>query len=486
MKLNDRPLAFAAPIALRTAISLPTALSPFRPPLPLRRVSQSHPRHRRVATTALALSPPIKTPAAAKSFALTQWLMDNGMELSPEASWGAPRHPMTIAEETKEDGEPCGRGLIAVKPILQGETLFEVPFSVVMTKDAALRQFPEFSDDVNEYVAIATLLISEREKGPDSFWAPYLDVLPSDEELIPLFRWPDEDVEVLKGSPVVPAAQSLRLKLAREFATAEEDFFARDRTRFPEDVFTLDNWEWAFAVLFSRAIMLSAERRIALVPYADLLNHNPFCSTYIDVQKPFLSEDRFVTLYTDRPYAITDQVFVTYGPKSNADLLLLYGFVTDRNPYDSVELLVSIDENDALYERKRDYLRESGMTDSTVNFPLYRDRYPMELVEFLRFGVANEEEFETADFGAFINERNETLVARAIIAACRAALANYPTTREEDDKLIGDYAMFQMLDQKMRWGIRQRRAEKRILERTISSIEQEMMEPRFMFTESKE
>lgn len=38
------------------------------------------------------------------------------------------------------------------------------------------------------------------------------------------------------------------------------------------------------------------------------------------------------------------QVYISYGPKSNADLLLLYGFSLDRNPYNSVDVTISLDE----------------------------------------------------------------------------------------------------------------------------------------------
>jgi len=37
-----------------------------------------------------------------------------------------------------------------------------------------------------------------------------------------------------------------------------------------------------------------------------------------------------------------EQIYISYGPKSNADLLLLYGFALERNPYNSVDVTVSI------------------------------------------------------------------------------------------------------------------------------------------------
>lgn len=466
----------------------PSQIGGIRPKIisqPSRTTSSRRPRIHPLITPSLSLSPSIpKTDEAKKSSVLSDWLQENDMYLSPLATWGRPKHPLAIANETSEDGESSGRGLVAVKSIIQGEPIFEVPFELVITKEAAQKAIPSLPENVDEYIAIAIFLIQQRQKGEDSFWKPYLDILPPDEELIPLFRWDDEDLQLLKGSPTLTAAESLNQKLHREFEECNQSIFAKNRQLFSEEVYNYAAWEWAFAVLFSRAIMLTSAQQIALVPYADLLNHNPFCSTFIDFHtKPF-SDEKVIAYYTDRPYNQMDQVFVTYGPKSNGDLLLLYGFVTDRNPYDSVDLVVSLDKDDPMYDRKAEYLKSCGVEEYT-SFPLYRDRYPMELIEYLRFCVASEEEYKSnPDFGDFVNENNETLVARAIIDGCQNALKGYPQTREEDDKLINDSSLFRMFTQKQRWAVRQRRAEKRILERTIANIEQEMTDPTFMFVDT--
>ncbi|CAM9894539.1 unnamed protein product, partial [Ectocarpus sp. 13 AM-2016] len=72
------------------------------------------------------------------------------------------------------------------------------------------------------------------------------------------------------------------------------------------------------------------------------------------------------------------QVYISYGPKGNSDLLLLYGFSLDRNPYNSVDVTISLDENDELYELKKAFLSEAGLPP-TKAFPLYNDRYPVGL-----------------------------------------------------------------------------------------------------------
>jgi hypothetical protein len=50
---------------------------------------------------------------------------------------------------------------------------------------------------------------------------------------------------------------------------------------------------------------------------------------------PLISQTEEVALYADRPYKQYEQVFINYGEKGNGDLLLLYGFSLERNPFDS-------------------------------------------------------------------------------------------------------------------------------------------------------
>ena len=61
------------------------------------------------------------------------------------------------------------------------------------------------------------------------------------------------------------------------------------------------------------------------MPYADLLNHSPYASSYFYYQNIPLSRDREVVLYADRSYARNDQVLISYGQKSNAELVCARG-----------------------------------------------------------------------------------------------------------------------------------------------------------------
>jgi hypothetical protein len=83
----------------------------------------------------------------------------------------------------------------------------------------------------------------------------------------------------------------------------------------PTQKFTYENWIWAFTMLFSRAIRLRSLKEgetLALVPYADLINHSPFSQAYIDARETgdwlFSTGDEEIILYADRSYKKMEQV----------------------------------------------------------------------------------------------------------------------------------------------------------------------------------
>lgn len=265
--------------------------------------------------------------------------------------------------------------------------------------------------------------------------------------------------------------------------------------------FTYENWIWAFTNLFSRAIRLRSLQQgetLAMVPYADLINHSPFSQAYIDARQSgdwlFKTGEEEVILFADRGYRRMEQIYISYGPKSNAELLLLYGFAVERNPFNSVDVTVSIaprtasfvkelnDESipvDPLAEEKVEFLRTVGR-DNTVDFPCYADRYPVELLEFLRLMQMTPEDtrgkpLEEFDFSRTISTANEAAVLTSVIDAVKRQLSKYPNTEEEDAAMIKDKGLFRLLSYNQRMAVRHRRNEKRLLKRTIAALEKQIL-----------
>lgn len=253
-------------------------------------------------------------------------------------------------------------------------------------------------------------------------------------------------------------------------------------------------------MLFSRAIRLRSLKdgeALAMVPYADLINHSPFSQAYIDAREGgdwlFSNGEEEVILYADRGYRRMEQIYISYGQKSNAELLLLYGFAVERNPYNSVDVTVAIapltesfveelnDENvavDPLADEKIEFLQDVGR-DSLVDFPCYADRYPVELLEFLRLMQMTPEDtrgkpLKDFDYARTISAANEAAVLTSVIEAVQRQLEKYPNSEEDDAALIKDKGMFRILSYNQRMAIRHRRNEKRLLKRTIAALENQI------------
>lgn len=249
-------------------------------------------------------------------------------------------------------------------------------------------------------------------------------------------------------------------------------------SRIAVDRITFDLFQWSFVMLLSRAARLTSKstgEELALVPYADLMNHNPYSNTYIDAQKsgmPLMARKEEVAVYADRAYKKFEQVFINYGEKGNGDLLLLYGFALDRNPFDSgkqlmnvtirlipyltllyffvfslysniVEIAVGLSSEDPLYSQKRRYLEKSGRGVTSVRFPLQRSRYPSELVDFLRLLLVEPDDvgiqaIERLNFNEPISPSLERRVLTTIITICESYLEQYPTSLQEDEVLLVD------------------------------------------------
>jgi hypothetical protein len=442
---------------------------------------------------------------------LVRWLAEEGgVYLSEASSWGEAPHPMAISTETKDEitNESSGRGLLARRDVSDGDELLRIPMNLCLTRASARRALGEdaLTDGMNEYLAMACQLIHEKYVlGETSFYKPYMDVLPEGNEVNPTFGWPDEDLAFLSGSPVIAATQSLQMKLKREYDAllgGEDGLIQKFPDRFPADHFTYKNWEWAFIMLFSRAIRLRSLKQgeaLALVPYADLINHSPFSGAYIDARENgdwlFKSGDEEIILYADRAYRRMEQIYISYGQKSNAELLLLYGFAVERNPFNSVDVTVSIAPRtasfvkelnnddipvDPLAEDKIEFLRSVGRSN-TVDFPCYADRYPIEMLEFLRLMQMTPEDtrgkpLSEFDFSRTISLANEAAVLTSVIDAVKRQLGKYPQTEEEDAELIKDKAMFRFLSYNQRMAVRHRRNEKRLLKRTIAALEKQFLQ----------
>jgi len=117
--------------------------------------------------------------------------------------------------------------------------------------------------------------------------------------------------------------------------------------------------------------------------------------------------------------------------------------------------------------------------EKTVDFPCYADRYPIEMLEYLRLMQMTPEDtrgraISEFDYSRTISAANEASVLSSIIEAITLQISKYPSSEEEDAKIIQDKALFRLLNYNQRNAIRHRRNEKRLLKRTIAALQKQM------------
>ncbi|KHG10408.1 Ribulose-1,5 bisphosphate carboxylase/oxygenase large subunit N-methyltransferase, chloroplastic [Gossypium arboreum] len=268
--------------------------------------------------------------------ALQNWLSDSGLP------------PQKVGINKVEMGK---RGLVALKKINRGEKILFVPPSLLITSDSdwsspvaghVLKQ-----QNVADLPLLATYLISEANLQKSSRWSNYISSLPR--EPYSLLHWRRSELD--------------------RFDDLRRRIFSKHPHLFPKEVY-----------------LYSMDGKVALVPWADMLNHSCEVETYLNYDK----SSQAVVFTTDRAYQPGEQVFISYGKKSNAELLLSYGFVPKQgtNLNDSVELPLSLKISDKCYKQKLKALMKHGLSASSQCYPIQISGWPLELMAYAYLTVS--------------------------------------------------------------------------------------------------
>ncbi|KAL6911402.1 hypothetical protein ACP4OV_000207 [Aristida adscensionis] len=336
---------------------------------------------------------------------LERWLLDSGL---PE---------QRLAIQRVDVGE---RGLVALKNIRKGEKLLFVPPSLVITADSEWSR-SEVGDvmkrnSVPDWPLLATYLISEASLEGSSRWSSYIAALPR--QPYSLLYWTRAELDTyLVASPIRERAIQRITDVIGTYNDLRDRIFSKHPDLFPKEVYNMDTFLWSFGILFSRLVRLpSMDGRVALVPWADMLNHSPEVETFLDYDK----SSKGIVFTTDRSYQPGEQVFISYGKKSSGELLLSYGFVPKEgtNPNDSVELLVSLDKSDECYKEKLQALKRNGLSE----------RWPVELMAYAFLVVSPPD----------MSQRFEEMAVAASNKSSSKPGFNYPELEEQALQFILD------------------------------------------------
>lgn len=276
--------------------------------------------------------------------AFTKWSTANGVEAT-----------FAKIQQTKY----AGKGLFASRSLECGESVVNVPSDLVITRERALQTSSSLQELLRnleqegdyEEIEAATgsaesermvlrlfLLVEAFAADSDSFWKPYIDCLPTLEELRQYHLLFNSGEKCLHYSGIGRAVLAKRAALEREFKQLQ--LYNRG-DRF--SALSLDMWIWADVTFWSRVVSLESIKEscddnddkldqqlvnnMVLVPFFDLANHS--LSPNIRWQ---LTPNGAIQFVTTRDINENDELFLSYGDKSNQELLFLHGFTLEDNP----------------------------------------------------------------------------------------------------------------------------------------------------------
>lgn len=281
------------------------------------------------------------------------------------------------------------RGLVALKNVRKGEKLLFVPPSLFITADSEWTCIEAGKvlkrHDVPDWPFLATYLISEASLSKSSRWYNYISALPTQPYSLLYWTRPELD-RYLEASQIRERAIERINNVTGTFNDLNDRIFSKNPDLFPEEVFNIDTFKWSFGILFSRLVRLpSMDGTVSLVPWADMLNHSCEVDTFLDYDR----SSKGVVFTTDRAYQPGEQVFISYGKKSNGELLLSYGFVPREgtNPSDKVELALSLRKSDKCLKEKTEALKKYGLSASQC-YPLQITGWPLELMAYAFLAVS--------------------------------------------------------------------------------------------------
>ncbi|KAG6101070.1 hypothetical protein E4U30_003158 [Claviceps sp. LM220 group G6] len=262
----------------------------------------------------------------------------------------------------------------ALEPIVQLPATLSLSYldAVAQQKQQQQQQQKEQQDDApfpDEVLAGAPphvvgrlFLVREYLRGRSSFWWPYIQALPQPglknrrAWALPPF-WDADEAELLDGTNVEVGIAKIRQDVQSEFAHARKLLSAcAVRDPLLDEGLTVDLYQWAYCIFASRSfrpslVLIDARRKALpagvamddfsmLLPLLDVGNHD--MTVHVRWELDHHAEQ--CSLLVDKDHQPGEQVFNNYGLKTNAELLLGYGFMVP-----TTEAL----HNDYIHVRKR-------------------------------------------------------------------------------------------------------------------------------------
>lgn len=228
---------------------------------------------------------------------------------------------------------------------------------------------------------LSTFLLQEK-RNPNSFWKPYLDILPSDYDSMPIF-FSEQDLAWLQGSPFLNQVKD-------KLSDLKKDYEAIINVAPEFSINEFKEFCWARMTAASRifGIVIDELKTDAFVPLADMLNHRRPKQTswsYSNEKQGFIIESL-------ENIKKGEQIYDSYGKKCNSRFFLNYGFIVLDNDGNEVAVKVTYNKEDPLLQLKEQFMGEKMEIKTFRIMANFEETNVMEFFGYIRFVELNDKE----------------------------------------------------------------------------------------------
>eukprot|EP01029_Cantina_marsupialis_P004750 TRINITY_DN1493_c1_g2_i1.p1 TRINITY_DN1493_c1_g2~~TRINITY_DN1493_c1_g2_i1.p1 ORF type:complete len:544 (-),score=144.53 TRINITY_DN1493_c1_g2_i1:654-2285(-) len=360
---------------------------------------------------------------------------------------------LTLAE-FGTDEEHTWRGILSTKKVPKDHVVVSIDKDLILTNNThsgdewwniLTENHAKFS--VPKIIILVVTLAIEFDKGEESAFKPYLDVLPTDLSNFPIF-WSKEELKYLEGSHILRELEIRKQNLFRDYEML--------KTILPEIMTSInyERFQRLRTIVGSRnfSIKVNGEPLTALVPFADMLNHGVPRQTSWE----FNDEAKAFMMTSTEEIKAHQEVVDSYGLKSNSKLLLHYGFALESNCRNngsslndfwmSVQIPSNLDEKDSMVSLQ---MLGTSVKRVCLTADVQHCKGFNTIMSFCRVCVATNEERDylrkysggnVFDFEEFplapISRSNELKAFSMFCGALGERFCQYPTTADDDNKLL--------------------------------------------------
>lgn len=335
--------------------------------------------------------------------------------------------------------EGLGRGAMATMNLNVGDVAVEIPQSLIICEDTALRSdMRQVLENIDGLASeTITLLWSMREHhNVHSEFMPYFAALPKSFNTGLSFGI--DALTALEGTLLLEEIVQAKEHLRAQYESLCSTLFASNPEIFSPEFYTWDQFLWACELWYSNSMKVAfpdGKLKTCLVPVAGLLNHSlyPHVMRYSTID----TKTESLKLYVSRPCKSGQQCYLSYGPLPSSNLITFYGFLLKGdNPYDTIpielDLPQQLDSNNQSLDKGcqiSHMVRGTWLSKSQLN----RYGLPSRLLAALRNAFLEEDDLQLLQRYprlSIISKENEAAVLEAILSILKPMLDSMDETNE--------------------------------------------------------